>query len=157
MRVRPFETADAVPVQRLIHHTIDCRYTGVYRPRAVIFFKEFHSLESILDRHARGEVLIVESREELIATGAVVGGEITGVFVHPEHQNLGIGGRMMDRLEEIARAGGHASAQLSVSVPSRSFYVNRGYELVASRHIDVGEGERLDYWAAEKLLVEAGS
>jgi hypothetical protein len=31
-------------------------------------------------------------------------------------------------IHRMARAGGHASTQLSVSLPSRSFYVNRGYE-----------------------------
>jgi len=152
LRFRSFDVADAASVRRLIHHTIDCRYSGVYPPRAVRFFKEFHSLDSILRRHSAGEVLVAELDEDMVATGAIVGEEITGVFVHPEIQNRGVGRQLMDRLEGIARAGGHTSAQLSVSLPSRSFYENRGYALLESRCIDVGEGERLEYWAAEKSL-----
>jgi GNAT superfamily N-acetyltransferase len=154
MRFRSFDEADLVPVQRLIHHTIDSRYAGVYPPQAVRFFKEFHSLDRILERHAVGEVLVVERDGDVIATGAIVAEEITGVFVHPEFQNRGIGGQLMDRLEDIAWAGGHAAAALSISLPSRRFYESRGYYVVESCSIDVGEKERLDYWAAEKPLGE---
>jgi len=157
MSIRSFDAADLAPVLQLIHRTIDVCYSGVYPPRAVRFFKEFHSPDSILDRHAAGEVLVVEDNGELIATGSVVGSEITGVFVDPRLQRLGIGRRLMDDLEGIARAGGHASAEISVSLPSRRFYESRGYLVNASRSIDVGEGESLDYWAAEKALDESGS
>jgi len=151
-RLRSFDEADLEPVQRLIHHTIDSCYSGVYPPRAVRFFKEFHSLDRILARQAEGEVLVVEQDGTVVATGAVVAGEISGVFVRPELQSRGIGGQLMDGLEGIARARGHAAAALSVSLPSRGFYESRGYEVLESRSIDVGEGERLDYWSAEKPL-----
>lgn len=157
MSIRPFDAADLEPVLQLIHRTIDVCYSGVYPPRAVRFFKEFHSPDGILDRHAAGEVLVVEENGDLIATGSVVGCEITGVFVDPQLQRLGIGGRVMDDLESIARAGGHASAEISVSLPSRRFYESRGYLVNESRSIDVGDGESLDYWAAAKSLGDSGS
>lgn len=156
MSVRSFEAADLTPVHELIHHTIDVCYSGVYPPRAVSFFKEFHSLDKILGRHATGEVLVVEHDGSVVATGALVGGDITGVFVHPEFQGRGIGGQVMDRLEGIARARGRSSVELSVSLPSRGFYESRGYQVLESRSSDVGGGDRLDYWAAEKPLVESG-
>ncbi|MDP2183431.1 MAG: GNAT family N-acetyltransferase [Actinomycetota bacterium] len=157
MRFRPFEAADLAPVQQVIHRTIDSCYSGVYPPRAVRFFREFHSLDRILERHAAGNILVAEEDGVVMATGAIVEEEITGVFVHPEFQNRGIGGQVMDRLEDIARAGGHPSTRLSVSLPSRDFYENRGYKVFESRSIDVGEGERLDYWAAEKSLGQGKS
>jgi hypothetical protein len=43
LKFRQFAAADLAAVQRLIHSTIDCRYRGAYPPRAVQFFKEFHS------------------------------------------------------------------------------------------------------------------
>jgi hypothetical protein len=42
--------------------------------------------------------------------------------------------------------------ELSVSLPSRRFYENLGYELVEACSIDVGEGQRLDFWKARKML-----
>jgi hypothetical protein len=44
---------------------------------------------------------------------------------------------------------------LSVSLPSRRFYEALGYEIVEERSIDVGEGQRLDFWQAHKALALA--
>jgi len=150
--LRRFDAADLVSVQSLIYLTVDSSYSGVYPPRAVQYFKEFHSLEHILERQAAGEVLVVQRDGVMVGTGAIVGAEISGVFVHPQFQRRGIGGQVMDVLENHARAAGHESVCLAVSLPSRPFYESRGYHLLGDRSIDVGEGERLDYWTAEKSL-----
>ena len=56
------------------------------------------------------------------------------------------------RRHTAAREDALPTAELSVSLPSRGFYERRGYRILAARFIDVGEGEQLDYWAAEKVL-----
>jgi GNAT superfamily N-acetyltransferase len=152
LRFRAFDVADLTAVQGLIHETIDRRYSGVYPPRAVQFFKEFHSRDNILERHKAGAVLVVEHDQDIVATGATVAGEITGVFVHPQFQGRGIGGQVMDRLEELARSDGRTVVTLAISLPSRGFYEARRYRVVEDRSIDVGGGESLDYWEAEKRL-----
>ena len=40
----------------------------VYPPRAVRFFKEFHSEAKILERHRQGAILVVEQEGTIIAT-----------------------------------------------------------------------------------------
>jgi GNAT superfamily N-acetyltransferase len=152
LRFRRFDVADLEVVRRLIHDTIECRYSGLYPRRAVQFFKEFHSRDNILERHNAGTVLVVEHDRDIIATGATAAGEISGVFVQPQFQGRGIGGQVMDRLEEIVLAEGHATAALSISLPSRRFYEERGYRVLESCSIDVGGGQRLAYWQAEKRL-----
>jgi hypothetical protein len=86
LRFRRFDVADLAAVQRLIHDTIDRRYSGLYPPRDVQFFKEFHSRDSILERHNAGAVLVVEHDQDIVATGATVDGEISGVFVRVQFQ-----------------------------------------------------------------------
>lgn len=152
LRFRRFAVVDLAAVQRLIHDTIDRRYSGLYPPRAVRFFKELHSRDNIIERHNAGAVLVVEHDRDIIATGATAAGEISGVFVQPQFQGRGIGGQVMDRLEEIALAEGHETAALSISLPSRRFYESRGYRVLETCSIDVGGGQRLDYWQAEKRL-----
>ncbi len=97
--VRELRESDVAQVRRLIHHTIDVCYSGVYPPRAVRFFKEFHSDAKILERHQAGEILVVEQEGNVVATGAIADGEIFGVFVHPEFQHHGLGRALMDELE----------------------------------------------------------
>jgi len=152
MKLRLSDSADVEPIRRLIHATIEASYAGVYSPRAVQHFKEFHSADRIRERQAAGAVLVAELDGQMVATGAIVGADISGVFVHPEFQKRGIGGQVMDNLEGAAERAGRDSVRLDVSLPSRSFYESRGYRLLESCSIDVGEGERLDYWTAEKRL-----
>jgi GNAT superfamily N-acetyltransferase len=108
--------------------------------------------DKIRERGISGEVVIAECEGTVVATGALVGNEITGVFVRPGFQGRGIGGLVMDRLEQIARAAGHSTVELSVSLPSQGFYTGRGYRVIEDRSLDVGAGERLDYRAASKSI-----
>ena len=154
VKIREFRKSDLVTVRRLIHQTIEVCYSGVYPPRAVQFFKEFHSEETIMERHRKGEILVVEQHGNVIATGAIVGSEILGVFVHPEFQHNGYGEALMLELENRAKARGCTKSELSVSLPSRRFYEHLGYNISEECSIDVGEGQHLNFWKASKPLMK---
>jgi GNAT superfamily N-acetyltransferase len=155
--IRQFRESDAGAVRELIHHTIDVSYSPVYPPRAVRFFKDFHSEAKIIERHRKGEILVVEKDGKVIATGSIVDVDILGVFVDPEFQHQGYGKSLMQELEKKAVVNGISEVALGVSLPSRRFYEILGYEIIEERAIDVGEGQRLDYWEAKKTLVRGES
>jgi len=152
IRIREFQENDIESIARLIHRTIDVCYTNVYPPRAVEFFKSFHSRDGILERSKKGVILVAEQKEHVIGTGALVENEIYGVFVEPKMQGHGHGRAIMHELETRAIAKGHSEVALSVSLPSRKFYEGLGYEILQDTHIDVGEGQQLDFWKAKKSL-----
>jgi ribosomal protein S18 acetylase RimI-like enzyme len=151
--LRPFRDSDLESVRHLIEKTIDACYSGVYPPRAVAFFKEHHSTGNIIERSRAGDYFVLLGGGKLIATGSLAEGEISGVFVDPQFQRSGIGARMMRALEGRALENGWAEVYLDVSLPSRGFYERLGYQIMEERSIDVGGGERLDYWHASKRLV----
>ncbi len=155
IRLRPFRDSDLESVRHLIEKTIDACYSGTYPPRAVAFFKEHHSKENIIGRTRVGEFLVLLGGGKLIATGSLAEGEISGVFVDPQFQRSGIGARMMRALEGRAVENGWAEVHLDVSLPSRGFYERLGYQIMEERSIDVGGGERLDYWHAKKRLFQS--
>lgn len=150
--LRDFHDDDAIATRDLIVRTIEASYATAYPPRAIEFFKSIHSVEAILDRARRGLVLVVEESGSILGTGALVDGDVSAVFVDPLRQREGLGDRIMDSLEEHARDVGESALSLSVSLPSRGFYERRGYVLGEARSIDVGAGERLDYWQATKQV-----
>jgi ribosomal protein S18 acetylase RimI-like enzyme len=152
IRIREFRRSDLAPLRRLIHETIDTCYSGVYPRRAVQFFKEFHSDKEIMKRSREGEILVVEKEGALVATGAIVGSDIFGVFVLPEFQGRGYGKAVMCELEDRAKARGCTEVILSVSLPSKGFYESLGYQMIEACSKDVGEGEHLDFWKARKSL-----
>lgn len=152
--IRDYQEKDLDAVQHLIHQTIDVCYPGIYPPRAVQEFKDFHSKEAITRRHEDGVILVVEERAGIVATGTLVAGDIFGVFVDPEVQGKGYGKAVMEELEHRAKARGREVVELSISLPSKHFYLGLGYRIMEDRSLDVGHGQRLDYWEAKKNLKE---
>jgi hypothetical protein len=69
--IRRFRESDLDKLVRLIIETIGISYAGVYPPRAVQFFKDFHSEKKIADRSKIGTTLVVEEDGELVATGGL--------------------------------------------------------------------------------------
>ena len=152
VNIRPFHKLDLTALRRLILETIDTNYIDLYPPHAVAFFKRFHGELAILERASRGILLVAERNGDLIATGSLVGSEILAVFVHPTCQRSGLGKALMTLLESKAVASGITQSRLSVSLASKRFYEDLGYDLFEKGLKDVGEGQRLDFWKARKTL-----
>lgn len=150
--IRLFGETDLDSLHRMIGDTIFAAYSGAYPVRAVQHFKEYHCKKRIMKRSRAGEVLIIERGGLIVATGALVGNEILGVFVRPDNQGQGYGKTIMNELESRAKAKGLSEVVLNVSLPSRNFYENLGYEMLAKCSLDVGEGQHLDYWPGRKTL-----
>lgn len=152
--IRPFNTTDLHPLYRMIYETIDASYSEVYPPRAVIFFKEHHSEREIIERSTDGTIVVLISERDgsILATGALIGSEITGVFVRHTHQRQGYGKAIMTHLEQIAMQNNIPKLTLSISLPSKQFYERLGYKVLEECVLDVGGGEFLKYWSGEKKL-----
>jgi GNAT superfamily N-acetyltransferase len=155
--IRQFCVSDVRAVCELIHLTLDVSYSEAYPPRAVQFFKDYHSEAKIIERYNKGEIFILEKDGKLIGTGSIVGVDILGVFVHPEFQHHGLGKALMKELEKKAITNGISEVALNVSLPSRKFYENLGYEIIEEHTKDVGEGQQLHYWEAKKTLMKGES
>ncbi len=151
--IRLFEAADLQVVYQLTHRTIDICYSEIYPPKVNEFFRGYHSKDSIQKRAKDGYILVMELSGRIIATGSLVGNEISGVFVDTDYQASGYGRLMMNQLETLARGAGHKEVTLCVSFPSRKFYETLGYDIYEDACLCVGDGQKLDYWNARKVLV----
>ena len=143
---------DIEKIKNLIFRTIDTNYGDVYPPRAIDFFKEFHSEENIQKRIDADSLFILEEAGQLVATASLEGSEISGVFVEPDRQGNGFGQYLMERLEAQAWQNGVREICLSVSLPSRIFYERLHYHLIEDRCFDLGDGQLLRFWKAKKSL-----
>lgn len=139
-------------VRELIDSTIEACYTGAYPARAVEYFRRYHSESNILERAQKGTTIVAEAGGRIVATGTLKGKYIIAVFVLCQIQGQGLGRRIMTELEERARANGVTEVSLDVSLPSRLFYERMGYGGFEPATLDVGDGQRLDYWKASKRL-----
>lgn len=132
-------------VGELVRRTVDVSYRNAYSAQAIAFFKEYHSRQSIERDAASGTTLVAFREGVLVGTGSLVDGEIKRVFVDPDHQRLGIGRGLMERLIERARSEGRGRATLDASVVSRAMYEHMGFRFVREGRHDLGDGLFLDY------------
>lgn len=150
--LRVFQAGDTEAVRELIHSTIKACYRGIYPTRAVEYFLDYHRETEILRRAERGTTLVAEAGGRIVGTGTLKWQYILAVFVRRELQGRGLGRNIMEALEKRARADGLEEIWLDVSLPSRPFYERLGYVGFEPAFLDVGDGQRLDYWKASKLL-----
>lgn len=101
--LRLFQYSDLSQLNQMIQKTIEYSYSGIYPDLAVLFFKNYHCESNILERNRKGEVLVLEKDGTIVATGSIVGNEISGVFVEPKSQGFGCGSQIMIELEKRAK------------------------------------------------------
>jgi ribosomal protein S18 acetylase RimI-like enzyme len=104
--------------------------------------------------HAR--CLVAESAGAVVAYGLVSlhrSGRVARIYslaVAPRARGLGLGGRLLAALENVARERGYAVARLEVAVsntPARTLYEGAGYrerERLPAYYEDGGDGLRLE-------------
>ena len=60
----------------------------------------------------------------IIGTASLQGSVVRTVFVDPDHQGKGIGARLMDVVESLARARSIATLSVPSSLTAQGFYEN---------------------------------
>ncbi len=106
--------------------------------------KEFLALErsTIAEKHLPVvETWVYENEGRILGFVSLLGNEVGAIFVDPEHQRRGIGGRLMDKAREL-----HGELELEVFKANgigRAFYAKYGFEAI---------GERVDEEAGHEVL-----
>ena len=152
IKVREFQPDDLPAVLEMIYRTIDISFAGVYPPSAWEHFKEHHSPKEILRDASEGETIVLEENDSIIATGTLVNGKITRVYVDAPQQGSGLGKRIMKILEQRAKDTGLQSLFLYSSTVAKPFYLGIGYRIEAGKAATMPDGELLEYIEMKKSL-----
>jgi len=102
----------------------------------------------------KGFTFMLESENEILASGSIVENEIKRVFVLPEYQGMGFGKKIMRKIEETALNNGIQKVKLCASLPSKDFYLSLDYNIVQFTYLKVRNNEKLEYYDMEKELVK---
>ena len=77
---------------------------------------------------------------------------IRAFFIHPDYARLGLGGRILARCEEVARAEGFRAATLMATLGGLEFYRRAGYADEEPVQYDMGGGVFIDFVRMSKSL-----
>ncbi len=90
--------------------------------------------------------------------GTVVGfssmekNEVSALYVHPDHQNRGIGSKLLARVETEAARQGIRHLTLFASVNSRKFYEAHGYHVTREIIYPLNDEESMTTLSMDKAL-----
>ncbi|WP_147820695.1 GNAT family N-acetyltransferase [Salidesulfovibrio onnuriiensis] len=85
-----------------------------------------------LSRQKWHECFLAEEDGRPVGVMQLQGNYIAELWVHPDHQGKGVGGKLIQAAEEHAREQGHAHLTLCVygcNTNAREFYRNKGFVL----------------------------
>ncbi|MEZ5936720.1 MAG: GNAT family N-acetyltransferase [Hyphomonadaceae bacterium] len=110
--------------------------------------------ERFVDRAVEARMLVAEVDGRLAAFSDVdATGYIDFLYCRPEQAGRGVADRLVDALEAHARSAGVPELTTNASEAARSFFLRRGFDVVARRDFEIG-GVRIHNYAMRKRLTD---
>ena len=88
------------------------------------------------DRHA--------AREDALLDPSQDAARVRAIFVHPRHARRGIGSLILNAAEDASRAEGFHRLEMGATLTGVSLYLSKGYRVIESLKVPVGNGVSLD-------------
>ena len=154
MEIKKAGVSELAAVKEISHKTIKAVYPRYYPAGAVDFFLAHHSDEHIMRDIREGNVyLLYDDSGKAAGTVTVNGCEINRLFVLPDHQGKGFGGRLIAFAEELISEN-YSEAELSASFPAKAIYLKKGYTAAEFHSILTENGDYLCYDYMKKELIK---
>ncbi|MBN1923219.1 MAG: GNAT family N-acetyltransferase [Nanoarchaeota archaeon] len=134
MKLRKFKKEDARKLSYLIRKALTETNINDYSKKVIDYLYERNSPAHIVDRAKIKLTYVAVDGDKVIGTGNLEGNEINTVFVNPKYHGKGIGRKIMEHLEEIAKKKGYKSIKLPASVTAKRFYEKLGYKKVKDQY-----------------------
>lgn len=151
--LRFFNQSDLQAVVQLIHQTVRVCYPSCYAQEVVDFFIDYHKEEEIIRKAEEGKLLLAFKCNVLVATGYLIGEEVGGVYVHPDHPNQGVAPVMVNALLKEAKKKGLNSVWLESTPIALKLYQKLGFSIDEECVMYVENDTPLPYYHMVKEIV----
>ena len=149
MNIKKAVLSDAEMVKAITEQTINSVYPQYYPKGAVDFFLSHHNENNIKSDIEKGIVYVLYDNENAVGTVTIRDNEICRLFVLPEYQGKGFGGRLLDFAEKKI-AENYGKIIIDASLPAKPIYLKRGYVFTEYHTIKTENGDFLCYDVMEK-------
>lgn len=151
MNISQAVLSDTTAVRIITAQTINSVYPKYYPKGAVEFFLSHHNENNIKNDIEKGYVYILYEDKIAVGTVTIRDNEICRLFVLPEYQGKGFGGRLIDFAEKKI-AENHSKIIIDASLSAKSIYLKRGYVFTEYHTIETDNGDFLCYDVMEKAI-----
>ena len=127
IEIRKFKDKDALEASDLIRKTLSEENSKFY-PNSVIeyMYNEF-SPQFLIELSKEREFFVAFENSEIIGTITIINDYIGTVFVNPEYHSKGIGTKLMETIENLAKERKIEKLRLQSSINAVDFYEKLGY------------------------------
>jgi len=152
MRIRKFLASDGVAVARLHRDTIRNVNSKDYPPEQIAVWAGRSTAQRAREsKHSKNRYVVLDNDEVIGFGGFSEDGELTGLYINKDYIGKGIGTRLLNKLENEARAQGFKELFLISTITARNFYERRGYSIV-KKTIHKIKDQQLTVYKMKKVL-----
>lgn len=128
--IRTATADDAAAISQVVLLALAESNSRDYPPKVIASVQANFGPEQVRGLLAAREVLVAEEAGCVIGTASLDGDVVRTVFVAPGAQGLGVGRRLMEQVEALARERGVALLKVPSSITAEGFYAGLGFQAV---------------------------
>lgn len=128
--IRTATPDDAAAISQVVRLALAESNARDYPPAVIASVQANFGPEQVRGLLAAREVLVAEEAGCVIGTASLDGDVVRTVFVAPGAQGLGVGRRLMEQVEALARERGVALLKVPSSITAEGFYAGLGFQAV---------------------------
>ncbi|GAC1029333.1 GNAT family N-acetyltransferase [Pseudomonas sp. No.21] len=128
--IRTATPDDAAAISQVVLTALAESNARDYPPKVIASVQANFGPEQVRGLLAAREVLVAEEAGCVIGTASLDGDVVRTVFVAPGAQGLGVGRRLMEQVEALARERGVAVLKVPSSITAEGFYAGLGFQAV---------------------------
>ncbi|CAN7413794.1 GNAT family N-acetyltransferase [Aquipseudomonas alcaligenes] len=128
--IRTATPDDATAISQVVLLALAESNARDYPPAVIASVQANFGPEQVRGLLAAREVLVAEEAGCVIGTASLDGDVVRTVFVAPGAQGLGVGRRLMEQVEALARERGVALLKVPSSITAEGFYAGLGFQAV---------------------------
>jgi len=137
MRIRKFKKEDAKNVSNVIRRCLKEVVIKEYSEKVIKSLCDFFTPSAIISNSNNRVIFVAAEKGKVIGTASLKGDTIFTVFVDPKIHRKGVGSKLMDKVEELAKKRGYKTVKVPSSFGAFEFYKRRGYKKVKINHAKV--------------------
>ena len=100
-------------------------------PASIIEKARLDNTPSKIIKKSRENIVYVAVKDKkIMGTATLAGNKVEAVYVHPRYHSLGVGKKLMEKLEEQARTKGYTKLILYASITAVGFYEKLKYKKI---------------------------
>ncbi|MDU9416263.1 GNAT family N-acetyltransferase [Pseudomonas sp. zfem005] len=129
-QIRTATADDAAAISQVVRLALAESNARDYPAAVIASVQANFGPEQVRGLLAAREVLVAEEAGCVIGTASLDGDVVRTVFVAPGAQGLGVGRRLMEQVEALARERGVAVLKVPSSITAEGFYAGLGFQAV---------------------------